>query len=207
MQCRVLGVHVPMNGVPHDLNPGPYLRARNPDLLLLLPLPRSQFSFTIVSSPPPPPPTSTPTPYFLQRGIVHRDLKPHNVLITETGRAKLSDMGLSKQLVAEQSSFESHGAGGSSGWQAPEQLIARDGGAVRQTRSMDVFSLGCVLHFVITGGWVVGGRREESIAGAGWRRRGEEGGEHCRGEMQGGMEREERRWDAAMFHCPLFVFL
>lgn len=26
-------------------------------------------------------------------------------------RAKLSDMGLSKQLVAEQSSFESHGAG------------------------------------------------------------------------------------------------
>ncbi|GAX74713.1 hypothetical protein CEUSTIGMA_g2161.t1, partial [Chlamydomonas eustigma] len=45
-----------------------------------------------------------------ERGIVHRDLKPHNVLITDTGRAKLSDMGLSKQLVAEQSSFESHGA-------------------------------------------------------------------------------------------------
>ncbi len=61
-------------------------------------------------------------------------------------------MGLSKQLVPEQSSFESHGAGGSSGWQSPEQLRARDGGAVRQTRSMDVFSLGCVLHFCLTGG-------------------------------------------------------
>jgi len=47
-----------------------------------------------------------------QRGIVHRDLKPHNVLLTDAGRAKLSDMGLSKQLVAEQSSFESHGTGG-----------------------------------------------------------------------------------------------
>jgi serine/threonine protein kinase len=45
------------------------------------------------------------------RAIVHRDLKPHNVLITDGRRAKLSDMGLSKQLVAEQSSFESHGAG------------------------------------------------------------------------------------------------
>jgi serine/threonine-protein kinase/endoribonuclease IRE1 len=45
------------------------------------------------------------------RAIVHRDLKPHNVLITDSCRAKLSDMGLSKQLVAEQSSFESHGAG------------------------------------------------------------------------------------------------
>lgn len=87
-----------------------------------------------------------------ERGIVHRDLKPHNVLITDAGRAKLSDMGLSKQLVAEQSSFESHGAGGSSGWQAPEQLIARGGGAVRQTRAMDVFSLGCVLHYCLTGG-------------------------------------------------------
>jgi len=45
------------------------------------------------------------------RQIVHRDLKPHNVLLTESGRAKLSDMGLSKQLVSEQSSFESHGSG------------------------------------------------------------------------------------------------
>lgn len=46
-----------------------------------------------------------------ERQIVHRDLKPHNVLLTESGRAKLSDMGLSKQLVSEQSSFESHGSG------------------------------------------------------------------------------------------------
>jgi serine/threonine protein kinase len=42
--------------------------------------------------------------------------------------------------------------GGSSGWQAPEQLIARSGGAVRQTRSMDIFSLGCVMHYCLTGG-------------------------------------------------------
>ncbi|GIL90679.1 hypothetical protein Vretifemale_18451 [Volvox reticuliferus] len=89
-----------------------------------------------------------------ERGIVHRDLKPHNVLLTESGnRAKLSDMGLCKQLVPEQSSFESHhGPGGSSGWQAPEQLIARDGGAARQSRSMDVFSLGCILYYCLTGG-------------------------------------------------------
>lgn len=42
--------------------------------------------------------------------------------------------------------------GGSSGWQAPEQLIARSGGLARQSRSMDVFSLGCVLYFCLTGG-------------------------------------------------------
>jgi serine/threonine-protein kinase/endoribonuclease IRE1 len=124
------------------------------------------------------------------RGVVHRDLKPGNVLLTAAGRAKLSDMGLSRQLTAEQSSFESHGAaGGTSGWQAPEQLALRSGMVLhqgrlaaaggggpasaaasqhhhhpqhalpplsslggRQTRAMDVFSLGCLLHFCMTGG-------------------------------------------------------
>lgn len=45
------------------------------------------------------------------RGIVHRDLKPQNVLITESGRAKLSDMGMSKRLIPNQSTFITSGAG------------------------------------------------------------------------------------------------
>lgn len=36
---------------------------------------------------------------------------------------------------------------GSSGWQAPEQLLHG-----RQTRAVDLFSLGCVLFFCMTGG-------------------------------------------------------
>lgn len=36
---------------------------------------------------------------------------------------------------------------GSSGWQAPEQLLHG-----RQTRAVDMFSLGCVLFYCITGG-------------------------------------------------------
>lgn len=36
---------------------------------------------------------------------------------------------------------------GSSGWQAPEQLLHW-----RQTRAVDLFSLGCVLFFCVTGG-------------------------------------------------------
>eukprot|EP00803_Ostreobium_quekettii_P007201 evm.model.scf_1616.4 EVM.evm.TU.scf_1616.4 scf_1616:19022-23655(+) len=85
------------------------------------------------------------------RGIVHRDIKPHNVLIKE-GRAKLSDMGLGRRLVKDQSSFLSAGSGGSSGWQAPEQLMIKDGIPSRQTKSMDVFSLGCVIHYCLTAG-------------------------------------------------------
>lgn len=36
---------------------------------------------------------------------------------------------------------------GSSGWQAPEQLLH-----LRQTRAVDLFSLGCLLFFCVTGG-------------------------------------------------------
>lgn len=49
-------------------------------------------------------------------------------------------MGLSKRLVPEQISFESVGSGGSSGWQAPEQLISRSGGTARQTNSGKLFA-------------------------------------------------------------------
>ena len=87
------------------------------------------------------------------RGIVHRDLKPHNVLLSESGRAKLSDMGLSKKLVPEQASFETVGAGGSPGWQAPEQLALRAGKlGARQTAGVDVFAFGLLIHYCLTGG-------------------------------------------------------
>ncbi|XP_057809359.1 serine/threonine-protein kinase/endoribonuclease IRE1a-like isoform X2 [Salvia miltiorrhiza] len=83
-------------------------------------------------------------------GIVHRDLKPQNVLIINERSlcAKLSDMGISKHLVGDMSALSNHGTGcGSSGWQAPELLLHG-----RQTRAVDLFSLGCVFFFCITGG-------------------------------------------------------
>jgi len=83
-------------------------------------------------------------------GIIHRDLKPQNVLISVEGpiRAKLSDMGISKRLQDDMTSVSHHGTGfGSSGWQAPEQLCHG-----RQTRAMDLFSLGCLIFYCITRG-------------------------------------------------------
>ncbi|KAK7360337.1 hypothetical protein VNO77_02323 [Canavalia gladiata] len=83
-------------------------------------------------------------------GIIHRDLKPQNVLIIRERSlcAKLSDMGISKRLLENMSSLGYNATGGgSSGWQAPEQLVQG-----RQTRAVDIFSLGCVLFFCMTGG-------------------------------------------------------
>ncbi|KAM1047491.1 hypothetical protein ACFX2C_026842 [Malus domestica] len=91
-----------------------------------------------------------------EMGIIHRDLKPQNVLLIKerTLCAKLSDMGISKRLIGDMSSLGHLATGnyliagcGSSGWQAPEQLLHG-----RQTRAVDMFSLGCLLFYCITGG-------------------------------------------------------
>lgn len=112
-----------------------------------------------------------------EKGIVHRDLKPQNVLLTAGGQAKVSDMGLSKTLPQHVSSFVSNGGFGSSGWQAPEQIRtltssgdsssrgreaagrvgSSDGPAApaapaRQSKAVDIFSLGLVLFWTLTRG-------------------------------------------------------
>jgi serine/threonine protein kinase len=48
--------------------------------------------------------------------------------------------------------FDSPFPGGSSGWQAPEQLVSRSGGVIRLGKSVDVFSFGLVLFYCFTAG-------------------------------------------------------
>ncbi|MFS8020940.1 putative protein kinase IRE1 family [Helianthus anomalus] len=83
--------------------------------------------------------------------IIHRDLKPHNVLIVrgEPSCVKLADMGISKFLDGDASSLGPRDtASGTSGWRPREQILKGE----RQTRAVDMFSLGCVLFFCMTGG-------------------------------------------------------
>ena len=89
------------------------------------------------------------------QGIVHRDLKPSNILITEKGRGKLADMGVAKKVnMVDGTSFETRailnnngGGDGTAGWQAPERLTNS-----RQSRAVDIFALGCIVHFVLARG-------------------------------------------------------
>ncbi|KAI9305971.1 kinase-like domain-containing protein, partial [Cunninghamella echinulata] len=95
--------------------------------------------------------------------IVHRDLKPQNILVAPSKnpiikgkghsplRILISDFGLCKKLDGEQSSFHYTAASpaGTSGWRAPELLAD---GRIKATRSIDIFSAGCIFYYVLSNG-------------------------------------------------------
>ncbi|HEY6759827.1 MAG TPA: serine/threonine-protein kinase, partial [Baekduia sp.] len=79
------------------------------------------------------------------RGLVHRDIKPANVLL-DGQHAYLTDFGLTKRLTGETTMTGSGRWVGTLGYIAPEQ-IRGEGVDARA----DVYALGCLLFYVLTG--------------------------------------------------------
>jgi len=87
--------------------------------------------------------------FLHSNGIVHGDFRPTNVLFNEHGTMKVSDFGLSRHVQSMDSSFTwNHGGpNGLGGWFAPEVYQRQ-----RKTMAVDVFSLGCVIFFILSDG-------------------------------------------------------
>ncbi len=97
-----------------------------------------------------------------EHGIIHRDIKPGNIMIRENGDVCLLDFGVAKDVYQDENEQSGHiptvlgTVIGTDGYMSPEQAS----GYSIDHRS-DIYALGCVLYFMLTGYHAFGSEQSE----------------------------------------------
>lgn len=83
-----------------------------------------------------------------KRGLIHRDVKPKNILLTPQGIAKLTDLGLARDVEDKQAAESEAGkAYGTPYYISPEQIR----GELDIDHRADIYSLGATMYHLVTG--------------------------------------------------------
>ncbi len=78
--------------------------------------------------------------------IIHRDIKPSNIMIRPNGNICLLDFGVAKDMDTNSGGTIAGSVIGTDGYMSPEQA-----GGYSVNYNTDIYSLGCVLYFMLTG--------------------------------------------------------
>lgn len=92
-------------------------------------------------------------------GIIHRDVKPQNVIVTPSGRAKLTDFGIARDAAATTRTFAGTNVIGSVHYFSPEQARGEE-----VTAESDIYSCAIMLYEMLLGSVPFAGDNTVAIA-------------------------------------------
>ena len=92
-------------------------------------------------------------------GIIHRDVKPQNVIVTQSGKVKLMDFGIAREVDADTVTFTGATVLGSVHYLSPEQAKG-----LPVTEGSDLYSAGIMLYEMLVGRVPFDGDSSVSIA-------------------------------------------
>ncbi|TDQ52320.1 serine/threonine-protein kinase [Actinorugispora endophytica] len=98
--------------------------------------------------------------YSHRNGIVHRDIKPANIMLTRQAEVKVMDFGIARAMNDSQATMtQTSQVIGTAQYLSPEQARGE-----RVDARSDIYSTGCVLYELLTGGPPFTGDSPVSIA-------------------------------------------
>jgi eukaryotic-like serine/threonine-protein kinase len=89
--------------------------------------------------------------YAHENLVIHRDIKPDNILVTKDGVPKLLDFGVAKILSRDEAAAEDAAVSAATWMMTPDYASPEQVGGRPSTTATDVYSLGVLLHVLLTG--------------------------------------------------------